>query len=501
VIRLSRKVSPAVASLAVTLVLILGSLASTGPAGSTAAESVAPKRQVNVWLNARPVTSASWSPASLFWFGQATGATANPSTSSPATATDYVDARIAYDIQALYVFASIDDYFLWYDPTRKSDPRSYDAFALYLDSTGDGGKTPDAADHYFVSGFRYPGTGNDVRWQRQGQGTGRGWNAQWQPSPAWTDTIGYRFNLPGPNDNSTLDHGWTTTLTIPWATLGRSGPPADGTSMGLGAIAYNRNLPVPSPVQPKEVWPASFTGAPATWATLTFNPAPYQPPMTTNPGSTVIGGGLGGAVQDTYVGGGGSCGGGIYGGGDVPHGSTTLPPPPATPNASSDPSLYVQNEADISDFPCLSKSYLQFALGAVPSGKVITSAVLTLHQYGGSGNTGAGTPQPSYIQVFALSDSWSQQTLTWDNEPLAAANYLGTWVNPYQFGGSWSAIPAITWDVTALVAAAYAANQPASLALYSADTAYDSGKYFVSSATGSWNASNYPTLTVTWGDP
>jgi hypothetical protein len=468
----------------------------------TATTSTATPPALSVWPTSGLISPATWNTASLFWFGRAAGATANPPTSSPASASAYVDVRVAYNTQGLTVYASVIDYFLWYDPTGASDPRGYDALTLYVDTSGHPGANLSPSDYYFVSGFRYPGTGNDVRWHRQGQGTGSGWNTGWQATPSWTDSIGYRFSNPGPNDNSTLDGGWTTTMTIPWGSLGLAGPPAAGTQMRLGAILANRTVPSPGPSQPTQAWPpAAVAGAPTTWGTLSFDPPPYQATAATNPLTTVIGGLLGGAVQDTSVGGAATCSGGIYGGGDIPHGSTTQPPPPATPAAFSDPGLYIQNESDLSDFPCYAKAFLQFNLGAIPPGKVIKSATLTLHQFGGSGNTGAGVPQPSNIQVFAIATPWNQNTLTWNNEPVAQANYKGTWVNPYQFGGSWSAIPAVTWDVTSLVASAYGANQPASLALYEADTAYDSGKYFVSSATGAWNVANAPSLTITWGQP
>jgi hypothetical protein len=51
------------------------------------------------------------------------------------------------------------------------------------------------------------------------------------------------------------------------------------------------------------------------------------------------------------------------------------------------------------------------------------------------------------------------------------------------------------------VADAYAASGPANLALYEADTAYNSGKYFVSSDAGDWDATGRPALVVTYGDP
>ena len=58
----------------------------------------------------------------------------------------------------------------------------------------------------------------------------------------------------------------------------------------------------------------------------------------------------------------------------------------------------------------------------------------------------------------------------------------------------------IEWDATQAVVEAYATGKAANVALYSADTAYHSGKYFVSSDTGDWNADGRPTLTVVWGD-
>ena len=51
------------------------------------------------------------------------------------------------------------------------------------------------------------------------------------------------------------------------------------------------------------------------------------------------------------------------------------------------------------------------------------------------------------------------------------------------------------------VAEAYAKNRPASLAIYSADSAQHSSKYLTSSETGDWNEVGRPTLRVFWGDP
>ncbi len=414
--------------------------------------------------------AASWGTASLFWFGQAT-----PS-------NNYVDVRIAYDSQALYVWATVVDYYLWYDPNGTTDPRTYDAFAIYLDTGGDKASSPQADDVFFVSGFRFYPPGSDPRWQRQGRGNNGVWDETWLPSPAWTDSTGSRFYTSGPNNNSDLDAGWTTTLTIPWATLGLTGPPPSGTTWGIGAALDDRDDQPPAGAVPPEVWPETFVASsPATWATLAFDPPAYQPAPAVVRGTTQIRRGLNGTVADAYVGGGGSCSGGIYGGGDTAHPTDDL---------------FVQNEADVSDFPCFSRSYLQFDLSAIPPGKVIISATLQLHEFGSSSPDQA---QPSFLQFFAVSDAWSESALTWNNAPLAAENLTGTWVDPTVFPG-WPGLP-VTWDATQLVAEAYSAGQAANLALYSADTNYHSGRYFTSSEAGDWDAVGRPTLTVVWGDP
>ncbi len=49
------------------------------------------------------------------------------------------------------------------------------------------------------------------------------------------------------------------------------------------------------------------------------------------------------------------------------------------------------------------------------------------------------------------------------------------------------------------MAEAYALGTPLRLALYEADYAYHSGKYFYSSDVSDWNAEGCPTLAITWG--
>jgi hypothetical protein len=101
------------------------------------------------------------------------------------------------------------------------------------------------------------------------------------------------------------------------------------------------------------------------------------------------------------------------------------------------------------------------------------------------------------IQVLTVDADWYEATLTWNNAPWAAENSSQAWVDPITFPG-WPGVPR-EWDVTRAVAEAYEQGGPLRLALYSADSAYHSGKYFVSSDIGDWNAQGRPALTVIWG--
>ena len=129
---------------------------------------------------------------------------------------------------------------------------------------------------------------------------------------------------------------------------------------------------------------------------------------------------------------------------------------------------------------------------------MIVSAKLILHEFGNAGEVEPPAPQPSYIQVMRVSQSWDANTLSWNNAPLVSENYTGTWVNPIT--GSFAYIP-YEWDISRAVADAYQENNPLRLVLYESDSAQNSGKYFVSNNDGDWNAVGRPTIQVTWGDP
>jgi hypothetical protein len=159
----------------------------------------------------------------------------------------------------------------------------------------------------------------------------------------------------------------------------------------------------------------------------------------------------------------------------------------------------VQNQSDISDWPCYSKYYVTFPLENMPANKVIVSATLTLYQMGNPGGGGWGDPVPSYIQIFTIDQDWNEATLSWNNAPRARENITGAWVDPLAEYPGYPGIPRM-WTLDRAVAEAYAAGVPLRLAVYSADEAYHSGRDFYSSDVEDFNAVGRPTLKITWGD-
>ncbi|MEJ2746773.1 MAG: DNRLRE domain-containing protein, partial [Anaerolineae bacterium] len=242
---------------------------------------------------------------------------------------------------------------------------------------------------------------------------------------------------------------------------------------------------------PDTIWPETMvTTQPSTWGQIHFGLPVYDAPAATPGGVVTIQHGLNGtAVPDADVGGGTVCGAG-----------TAFWPEWGSLNHAGSPYVNIQNQWNLGDWPCFSKYYITFPLDALPTDRAILSATLTLYQFGNSNQGGlfdpSRPPQPSLIQVLTIVDDWQESTLTWNNAPLPVENVGRSWVDPLPAGPPWPNVPR-QWDVSRAVAEAYAAGQPLRLALYSADNAMHSGKYFRSSDA---DAEARPTLEVLWGD-
>lgn len=409
----------------------------------------------------------------VFWFGYVDNI------------NNYADVRVGYNDEYLYIRTAVFDRRLWYDDDLNLNPNpsalpTTDAVILYLDVNQQGGSAPTANDYKFVGQLNWWEPRDNYQAGYRGNGTG------WTPVPvSFTTTSSWRGNAPRDDGD---DRGWNLTYEIPFTSLGLSGPPTPGTVWGLGMLLHDQDDAANTPIDNK-IWPEGLSGTqPSTWAELAFGLPEYTPEASISGGTVTVRHNLDGAVvTDAQVGGDTVCGESFGPGYFAGWGSA---------NYAGSPHMNVQNQADVADWPCYSKSYLTFPLDAVPANKIIISATLTLHQFGGSDPNQA---ERSLIQAFTIAQNWDEATITWNNAPLALENIAATWVAPTDFPG-WPGI-AVEWDVSSAVATAYAAGNPLRLALYEADAAYHSGKYFTTSEAEDWNEVARPTLRIKWGNP
>ncbi len=418
-----------------------------------------------------------YSETAIFWFGRIT------------PTENYADVRIGYSTTGLYINLAVIDRRLWYDTNPSpANLTAWDAVSLYLYLGGPQGATPTTQAYRFDAQLNY--------WEPRAnyQASYRGDGGGWTLTPfTFTATSGWRGNQP---NNNTDDRGWTMTYNIPFSSLGLSGPP-HGATWGLALAVHDRDDAAGTPLS-TQTWPATLQPAqPQSWGALTFGlPAPYTPPPALTESRTLIRQGLNGAtVPDAPVGGFATCG--------RPGDWSTFWSTWGERNYRYYGQLNrfnIQNQSDISDWPCFSKYYVRFPLDQIPPHRVILGATVTLHQFGGAG---AGWPPPaqrSLIQAYTVAGDWNEASLTWNNAPPAGRFAGATWVDPTtvylgQPGKPW------TWDVSAAAAEAYATGQPLDLVFYESDAAYHSGKYFWSSHEEEFNRQARPTLEVRWGDP
>ena len=427
-----------------------------------------PSRRVNA---PRFDGSVRFSETAVFWFGQVT-----PTVNS-------VAGRIGYNDDHLYVHVAVFDRRLWYDPSPSpGDLTAWDAVTLYLDLDGNVGGALDLNAYRFDAQLVWWEQPRD-NWQVAYAGDGTGWAMASLP---FTTSSGWRGDEP---NNDQDDRGWTLAFQIPFGSLGLHGPPQQDTVWGLALALHDRDDWGGAPIA-DQVWPEAMdTQRPVTWGQLAFGMPAYTPPHSLPGGSIAVRHGLNGAsVVDADVGGSSVCG------------QAAAPdyfPTWGELSYLGKDFVNIQNQGDVADWPCFSKYYVSFPLDELPPDKIVVAATLTLRQWGQAGEGWPPGPQPSLIQVLTVGEDWDEAQITWNSASLALENVAATWSDPLENPG-WPGEDR-NWDVSRPVAEAYAAGSPVRLALYEADYAYHSGKYFYSS--DFWYEEYRPTLRITWGRP
>ena len=410
----------------------------------------------------------------IFWLGRVN------------STENYTDVRVAYTQTEVVIKLATFDKRLWYNPNpTPQDMPNWDSASLYLNLKGNLGNQPGSSAYQFIGQLNW--WESRANFQAAYQGNGSTWNL----APiAFTTETGWRGD--NPNDDVD-DRGWVIVFHLPYASLGLSAPPPQGTTWGLGIRVHDRDAKASGP-NPDQAWPPAMSpDRPATWGQLEFGLPGYTPPPgLVDPQTFTLRNGLNGVqVSDGMVGGSSVCGEGLdywtqWG----------------EKNYAGSEFFNVQNESDISDWPCFSKDYLTFPLSSLPAGKTVISASLTLHLMGNAGGGQWGPSPVSLVQIMTTAQDWNESTLNWNNAPLANENVSRAWVNPIA-PGAWPGSPGVaySWDLSYAIDKAYRAGTPLRLVIYSADGGYNSGRYFTSSHVGDWDAAGRPTLNVILGTP
>ncbi|MFC1922173.1 DNRLRE domain-containing protein [Chloroflexota bacterium] len=409
----------------------------------------------------------------ILWFGQVT------------PTENYADVRVGYNQDELWVYIAVVDRRLWYDPNPSVEELAlWDAATLYLDLNGNPGEKIGGEVYRFVGQLNWwePREEYQVAYRNTG--------SEWQIIPFNFTTNTSWWGLPQPNDDKD-DRGWAISFRIPFQNLDLPEKPTDGTLWRMAIQLHDRDDAAGTPILDKTWPPAMEANHTNSWGNLRFSLPVYTPPEGANPDGTVtIRHGLNGAtVVDGMAGGQMGCGWPLeywtnWG----------------QANYQGTEQVNVQNEFDISDWPCFSKYYLTFPLDSLPPGKEIISATLTLTSVGNAGMGEWGPPGYSVVQVLTVGQDWDEATLNWNNAPLALENVSRTLVEPIP-EGSYPPGKPHKWDLSYAVNQAYSAGIPLRLALYSADYDYNTGRYFAASETGDAIQEYRPTLDVVWGDP
>lgn len=415
--------------------------------------------------------------SSVFWFGKVT-----PS-------ENYVDVRTGYTDTHVFLQFEVFDRMLWYDTTpTPPELTQYDAISLYLRPAGVSGNAPDAGTYRFVAQNHLDYLDKTL-YHAEYRGDGSRWVSASVP---YELKVSYQGEG-GFNQTSRENRGWLMTFKIPFSSLGLSGKPAAGSAWGMAVTLHDRD-DSSGPLPVKNWPPAMADSQPLTWAELGFDFPTYTPPKSTNPRTITIRQGLNASnVPDAGVGGSTICGDIIKPEYFLKWGD--LPESAYTNYTVENTQVNIQNQVNLGDWPCFAKYYITFPLDAVPDGKVILSAKLYMHHFG---NSAPSLAEVSWIHVMTANSDWNENTLTWNNAPMAAENFAARYVNPLE---SYPGDLGVTqeWTISPAAERAYRAGEPLRLILYSSDLSMHSGKYFFSSEYSIADAR--PTLVITYGDP
>jgi outer membrane protein assembly factor BamB len=424
------------------------------------------ERRVNMpFLGYGPNGWAKFEPT-VFWFGKVTPTINN------------ADVRLWYYEDYMKVMVHVVDRRLWYNPNfTAADLESWDAVTILLSRDGHTATSPTTKTYRLASQLNLWESDSDYQVAYTGNGSG------------WVETsLGFKTESAwrGEGPNSDLDDkGWQVEFLIPFGSLGLSQRPSEGEEWRLAVVVHDRDDATGSSPIADQVWPEmAETSNPSTWGILRFGLPGYDRPEVEQEGITTIRQGLNNTqVPDGHVGGFATCGDGLD------HWTEW-----GEKNYAGWDQLNIQNQWDISDYPCFSKYFVTFPLQDVPPNKTIIEAKLSMVRFGNAGGGEWGIPKESFIQIFTVAEEWDEQALNWNNAPLALENITGTWVQPVQT----STQMMYEWDLSRAVAEAYAAGETQlRLAVYSADGPYHSGKYFWTSE--GWDPPTRPTMKIVWG--
>jgi hypothetical protein len=426
-------------------------------AGSTAIET---KPRVNIPYSA---PGAPYPSHAIFWLGKVD------------RDHNYSDVRIIYyDSRIKFTIHTIDR-LLWTDTSpTPAEIKEWDAISVYLNTDALSPSTPHTTSYRFdvqLGGHHAIYQGDGTKWVEV--------NIPTEITTSWRGDQ-------GPNSNVDAK-GWQADIYIPFTSFGLSSTPPFNSIWGLAVEMHDRD-DAAGAIRFTKSWPSSMQpNNPSSWGELSFGWKPVDFPSALPTGKTTLRHGLNNiSVRDGHVGGHTICGS------NVDHWTEW-----GNTNYAGYGQINIQNQWDVSDWPCFSKFFITFPLDTLPNDKTIISAKLTMTLFGTSGGGEWGEPPDSYIQVFSVSDDWDESTLTWNNAPAAKENISGTWVKPRNYELPYETY---SWEVREAVVEAIQSGQPLRLALYSADGPMHTGKYFWSSDTTEWGGAVRPTLEIVWGE-